>query len=138
MNLAEFAAAARDLAARAEASLALDVCRAMADVALPQLQIVTPVLSGALRDSEHIDAVFGSGAFAGAVIAPHIIYAEFRNNGGTITSKGPWPLRNAGTGQVFGRHVTQAGSHYMERGEAAARGPCHAVAERVTAQYFHL
>lgn len=138
MNFAEAAAAFRKVAVHCEESLALDACRAMADVALPQLKIVTPVLSGALRDSEHIDAVFGNGIRAQAVLAPHSIYAHFRNVGGTITSKGPWPLRNAGTGQVFGRHVTQAGAHYMEKGELAGRGPAHEAAARVAAFYISL
>lgn len=113
----------------------------MADVALPALQIVTPVLSGDLRDSEHIDAVFGDGEHATAIIAPHKIYAHFRDQGGTITAKGPWPLRNPATGQVFSRpggSVTQTGSHYMQRGEDAGRAPCREAAARVAAWYFTL
>ena len=138
MNLSEAAARFREIAERCEEGLALDAARAAADVALPQLKIVTPVLTGALRDSEHIDAVFGSGTHATAVLAPHIIYAAFRNDGGTIRSKGPWPLRNRATGQVFGRQVTQAGSHYMERGEEAGRGPAREAIARVAAFYFDL
>lgn len=138
MNFAEAAAAFRRVAEHCEESLALDAARAMADVALPQLQIVTPVLSGALRDSEHIDAVFGDGVRAQAVLAPHSIYGHYRNVGGPIDSKGPWPLRNRLTGQVFGRHVTQAGAHYMEKGEAAGRGPAHIAAARVAAFYITL
>ena len=138
MNLTEAAARFRAVADHCERSLALDAAKAMADAALPQLKIVTPVLRGDLRDSEHIDAVFGNGARASAVLAPHTVYAHFRNVGGTIDSKGPWPLRNRATGQVFGRHVTQAGSHYMEKGEAGGRGPAHAAAARVAAWYISI
>jgi hypothetical protein len=138
VDLAEAAAAFRALADRVEGSLAVDCARAMADVALAQLRIVTPVASGDLRDSERVNAVTGNGTYAVATLGPHIVYDEFRNFGGTITSKGPWPLRNRETGQVFGRSVTQEGAHYMEKGEDAARGPCHEAAERVAAFIFTL
>jgi hypothetical protein len=138
MNLRAAAAAFREVAKHCEESLALDCVKAAADVALVQLQIVTPVLTGQLRDSEHIDAVFGGGLHATAVLAPHKIYAHFRNEGGEINSKGPWSLHNAGTGQYFGRHVTQAGSHYMERGESAGRGPAREAIARVAAFYLTL
>ena len=133
MNLEEAAARYREIAERAQESLALDCARAAADVALPALKSATPVLTGALRDSEHIDAVFGGGDHATAVIAPHIIYARFRNDGGTIRSKGPWSLHSAATGQYFGRHVTQHGAHYMERGEERGAGPAREAIARVAA-----
>jgi hypothetical protein len=59
-------------------------------------------------------------------VGPDIIYDKFRNDGGTIHSKGPWPLRNRATRQVFGRSVTQVGSHYMERAEAEVEGTLQA------------
>ncbi len=136
MDLAEAAARFREIADRAEASLALDCARAASTHALQALKGATPVLTGALRASEHVDAVFGGGERATAILAPHIIYATFRNYGGTISSKGPWSLHNAGTGQYFGRHVTQKGSHYMERGEAAGRGLVRAACAEVAAGYF--
>ena len=60
---------------------------------------------------------------------------EFRNDGGTITSKGPWPLRNKATGQVFGRSVTQRGSHYMEKAEDEGR-PMVEAAIKVAVEEF--
>jgi len=138
VNLSEAAARFREIAERCEASLALDAAKAAADVALVALQDATPVLTGALRRSEHVDAVFGDGEHATAILAPHIIYADFRDRGGTITSKGPWSLHNAGTGQYFGRHVTQAGSHYMQRGEDAGRGPAREAIAEVAARYISL
>lgn len=133
MDLAGFAGAIREIAGRCEASLAVDACRMGAREYLTALQEVTPVQSGALRSSEHIWRVSGSGASATADVGPDIIYDRFRNDGGTIRSKGPWPLRNRSTGQVFGRVVHQAGSHYMERsvgpGQAALSQACRVVAD---------
>lgn len=136
MDLAGFAAAARGLADRASAGLAKECVQAMAEVALPVLKSVTPVRGGQLRDSETIDVVAGTGAYGIAVIAPHTIYAEFRNNGGTITVKRARVLTD-GT-SFFGKSVTQKGSHYIERGEAAARGPCEAAARAVADRFFVL
>jgi len=138
VNLEEAAARFREIADRAQESLALDCAKAGSVVALQALKAATPVLTGALRASEHVDAVFGNGTHAQAVLAPHIIYARFRNYGGTINSKGPWSLHNAGTGQYFGRHVTQRGSHYMERGEAAGGSLVRAAIAEVAAGYFTL
>jgi len=142
VNLAGFAGAVRALADRAEASLAKDCVEAAAPRALDQLRIVTPVQSGALRGSEHVDAIFGSGTFATAVLAPHKIYAKFRNDGGTITAKklnarGQYMLGTPAVG-FFGRSVTQAGAHYMEKGEAAGRGPVAEACAQVAAFYFDL
>jgi hypothetical protein len=109
----------------------------MADVALPILKDVTPVLTGALRDSERIDSVDGNGAFAVAFLQPHIIYAEFRNNGGIITAKRFRQLGNPEVG-FFGKTVHQSGSHYIERAEADGRAPCRAAAAQVAAFYFTL
>lgn len=136
MNLAEFAGLARQMAERASAGLAKDCVQAMADVALPVLKSVTPVRSGQLRDSETIDVVAGTGAYGIAIIAPHTVYAEFRNNGGTITVKRAKVLTDGVS--FFGKSVTQQGSHYIEKGEAAARGPCEAAARAVADRFFVL
>lgn len=138
MNLAEFAGAARDLAGRADAELAIECARAGAKEYLAALFVTTPVLSGALRETEKINAVTGSGAFAVADVGPDIIYDKFRNDGGTIHSKGPWPLRNRATGQVFGRSVTQAGSHYMERAEVEVEGTLQASMQTILNEIVRL
>ena len=80
----------------------------------------------------------GRGAHAVALVGPDIIYDKFSNDGGTIHSKGPWPLRNRATGQVFGRSVTQAGSHYMERAEAEAEGTMQASMHIILADFLTL
>lgn len=122
MNLEGFAAAARDLAARAETGLAREACTAAARDYLAILRAVTPKRTGRLANSETIDSITGSGAVAVAVVAPHTVYAEFREHGGTITRHGPGSLGNPEVGW-FGHSVTQAGSHYMEKAEGLARGP---------------
>lgn len=136
MNLSEAAAAYRAMAARCQESLALDCARAGAKEYLAALDVTTPVLSGALRASEHIDAVFGSGSRATAVVAPHIIYAEFRNNGGTIHVRNKKVLSNGS--QFFGTHVTQAGSHYMERAADDAGGTMPAAMAIIVSDYLTL
>ena len=62
---------------------------------LAVLRMVTPKRSGALMDSETVTGPTGSGAFAVAEVGPHIIYAEFRNEGGTISAKVE-PARSGG------------------------------------------
>lgn len=136
MNLSEAAARARAVSDRAAGSLAKDCAAAGAKEFLAELHVTTPVLSGALRTSERVWHVSGGGTAAVAVVGPDIIYARFRNYGGTIRSKGPWPLRNRATGQVFGRQVTQAGSHYMERAEAGAEGTMHAAMAAILSGYL--
>src|ERR1035441_4692597 len=135
MNLAEFAAAARDLADRASATLARDCAEAGAKVFLPILRSTTPVLSGKLRDSETIDAVSGGGAMAVAEISPHTVYAAFRETGGTITAKRFPQLGNPDVG-FFGTSVTQAGSHFVERSNEAAEGPVQVAMEMVADRFF--
>lgn len=143
MNLAEFAAAAEALAARAEESLALEVAQAAAKELLTAMFIVTPVLSGDLRDSERIQSVSGSGSHAVALVGPDIIYDRFRNDGGTITRKKPRPavLGTPATG-FFGRGnpatVKQQGSHYMERAEDEARPFVDAVGRMVVDEFVRL
>ena len=78
MNLAEAAAAARAMATRAEASLALEACEEAAKDYLAILRFVTPKRSGALADSEHIDAVFGGGARATAVVADPMLASTLK------------------------------------------------------------
>lgn len=129
MNLAGFAAAVKGVAERADAELATECARVAAREYLAALAITTPVLTGALRESEHVFGVTGGGAVAVAEVGSELIYAEFRNNGGTIHSKGPWPLRNRATNQVFGRVVHQAGSHYIERAADWAQGPIAAACQ---------
>ena len=146
MDLAGFAAAVRVAADRAEAELAMVACAEGSRDFLAVLRMVTPKRSGALMDSETVTGPTGSGAFAVAEVGPHIIYAEFRNEGGTISAKVE-PARSGGkypSGKPrrhslhwpggFAMHVTQAGSHYMERAEAAGRGAveraCQTAADR--------
>ena len=87
MDLAGFGAAVRDVASRAEASLASDCARTAAREFLGALQVTTPVETGALRASEHVFGVTGGGAVAVAVVGSDLIYAHFRNFGGTITKQ---------------------------------------------------
>jgi hypothetical protein len=62
------------------------------------------------------------------IIGPTAPYGRYVNNGTQpheITSHGPWPLRNRGTGQVFGRHVHHPGTratHFVERSAEVLRG----------------
>lgn len=137
MNLSEGAARYREIAARCEDSLALDCARAGAKEYLAALEVTTPVRSGALRASEHIDAVFGSGTHATAVVAPHIIYAAFRNYGGTITVKRARVLGTPAVG-FFGRSVTQSGAHYMEKAEDESRGTMAAAMGIIVSEYLTL
>lgn len=136
MDLAGAAAAFRHLAEEAESSLALDCIHPMAKAALVALKLETPMRSGKLRGSETIDTIGGGGIHAYAIIAPHTVYAEFRDRGGTIHVRNAKVLTDGAS--FFGRSVTQAGSHYMMRGEAAGRGPCRAAAAEVAARFFTL
>lgn len=137
MDLAEAAAAFRKIAERAEAELALTACREAARDYLAVLRAVTPKRSGALMESERIDAVTGGGTHATAIVAPHIHYAAFRNYGGTITRHKPGSLGTPAVG-FFGHSVTQAGSHYMERAEGLSRGPVAEACRRVASEFFTL
>lgn len=118
-----------DLAARLTAAsadiqrdAALKAARAAGDALLREMQRVTPVLTGALRGSERVNSVTGSGTRATAAVGPHMIYAQFRNYGGTIHVKNARVLSDGRS--FFGRQVTQGGSHYMEKAAtwAAAGG----------------
>lgn len=129
MNLAEAAAAMRAVADRCEASLARDCAEAAAKDLVAVLRIVTPKRTGALAGSEIVNSVVGGGTHAVANYGPHKIYDKFRNDGGTISAhpglgrKGMRPHTLHWAGGGFPLHVTQAGAHYMEKGEAAGRGP---------------
>lgn len=138
MNLEEFAAAARAMAERAEAELAITVACEGARELLAAMQVVTPVLSGALRASEHVQSVSGSGSHAVALVGPDgsVIYDEFRDQGGTITVKRAKVLTDGVS--FFGRSVTQQGSHYMERAEEEARPLVEAAAQIVLDEFVRL
>jgi hypothetical protein len=133
VDFAEAAARFREATVRAEASLARDCAGAGARAFLPIERSVTPVLSGKLRDSEAVKALSGDGSYAEAVISPNTVYARFRNDGGKITVRRAKVLTDGV--HFFGRSVTQAGSHYVERAHEMAIGPVQ-VAIRMRAQTF--
>jgi hypothetical protein len=130
-GLAELAAALRRADRELETHGAIDCAHEAGQAYLVQLRLETPVLTGELRASERVDSVRGGGTSAVATIGAHKIYAAFRETGGTITSHGSWPLRNAATGQVFGHSVTQAGSHYFEHATARAGPAIQEACEKV-------
>ena len=133
MNVAELAAKLREAAARAEAGLAGEVVTEMVRDYLATLRMLTPKRTGDLMRSEYPDFIRAAGTHATAAAGPHIVYAKFRNDGGTITAKRPNKRGQLmlGTPAVgfFGKSVTQQGSHYMERAHDAAEGACHAAAQ---------
>jgi hypothetical protein len=135
-GLAEFAARLKDLAERTETEFADGCIREMAVVALAALKKETPKRSGRLAGSETIDSISGGGTSATAILAPHTIYAAFREHGGEISVKRARVLTDGES--FFGKHVTQAGAHYMEKGEAAGRGPCASAAAAFAAEFFTL
>jgi hypothetical protein len=133
VNFSEAAAKFRAATDRAEASMARECAAAGARAFLPIERSVTPVLSGRLRQSEAVKAVTGGGTFAEAVVSPNTVYAHFRNFGGTITVRRAKVLTDGS--RFFGRSVTQAGSHYVERAHNAAIGPVQ-VAIKMKAETF--
>jgi hypothetical protein len=150
-GLGEFAAAIREVADHCEASLALDACDEAAKDAVAILRIVTPKRTGALADSEIVNSVVGGGTHATANYGPHKIYDKFRNDGGTISAHygEVWKVPRGGTKPrmyrhtlyfdgTFALHVTQAGSHYMQRGEAAAKPAVAAACALVLDRYLTL
>jgi Bacteriophage HK97-gp10, putative tail-component len=134
VDFAEAAARFREATARAEASLARDCARAGANEFLAELHVTTPVESGALRASERVWRVSGGGAHAEAIVGPNIIYARFRNDGGTIRVRRAKVLTD-GT-RFFGRSVTQHGAHYMEKAEAGAQGTIQAAMAAILSDYL--
>lgn len=137
MNLAEFAGEVRALAGRAEAELAAECARAAGKEFLAALAVTTPVRTGALRASERVFSVTGGGPVAVAVVGSDLIYARFRNDGGTIRVKRAKVLGTPAVG-FFGKQVTQHGSHYMERAEAEAAGLIQAMCAITLAEFLHL
>ena len=127
MNLAGFAAAVRGVAARCEADLARECAQVAAREYHAALEITTPVLTGALRESMHVISVTGGGAVAVAEVGSDLIYARFRNDGGTIRVKHARVLTD-GT-RFFGKEVHQAGARYIEKAEAWAEGPIRAACQ---------
>jgi hypothetical protein len=122
-------------AERIESSLAVTVVREQARDFLAIERAVTPKRTGRLAGSETIDAVTGGGTRAVAVVSPHTIYAQFREDGGIITKHGPGSLGNPGVGW-FGHSVFQHGSHYVERAQAASSSAVAAAAEAVLAEFL--
>ena len=134
MNLADAAARAKAVSDRAQGSLARDCARAGANEFLAELHVTTPVESGALRASERVWRVFGSGAQASAIVGPNIVYGAFRNYGGTIRIRRAKVLTDGV--RFFGKQVTQRGSHYMERAEADAQGTMGAAMNAILSDYL--
>ena len=135
--LSAWAAKVAEAAARIESELAVAVVKTQARDFLAIERAVTPKRTGRLADSETIDALTGGGSHATAVVSPHVVYAHFRENGGTITRKLPWPhVLGPYGGPYFGHSVTQAGSHYVERAQGMASGPLAAAAEMVLAEFL--
>ena len=135
-GLAAFAGKLREVADRAEESLAVDACRMGAREYLAVLQEETPVRSGALRGSERIWRVTGGGEQATAILGPNIIYDRFRNYGGTITVRRAKVLTDGVS--FFGKSVTQAGSHYMERAEGPGAAALAVACKVTAAEFFEL
>ena len=138
----EWAGELRAAADRMSTGLALEVVREQARDFLAVERAITPKRTGKLAGSETIDAIEGGGAHATAVVSPHTVYAEFRENGGTIHAhgglgrKGMRPHTLHWDGGGFPRHVTQQGSHYVERSEAAARGMMNGIADQVLERFL--
>jgi hypothetical protein len=111
-----------------------DIAAAMGARFTYELKGNTPVLTGALRASEHADGVSGGGTSASVTVSTHLpLYASFREHGGTITVRNARVLTDGR--RFFGRSVTQAGSHYMQRTrEWAAGGVMDDIASRVAGE----
>lgn len=136
MDLAGFAAEAKALAERAAADLAAECARVAAREFRAALDVTVPVESGDLRGSMHTMSVSGGGPVAVAVVGSDLIYARFRNDGGTIRVKRAKVLTDGA--RFFGKQVTQSGSHYMERAEGWAAAPVAAACAQITADFLHL
>ena len=143
MDLAAAAGAFRDMAARAESELAMVACREAANDYLAILRIVTPKRTGALMESERIDALTGGGTRATAVVAPHKVYAAIVNDGGRVTRHLPRPHVLGGYGGPYFGHgnpatVTIKARNYMERAQGAAQGPVAEACLRACDEFFTL
>ena len=84
MNFEGAAARFREIAQHCEEGLAVEACRAAANDYVTVLRMTVPVETGALRDSVHLWRVWGDGRQAEAIAGPNIVYADFRDRGGTI------------------------------------------------------
>lgn len=72
------------------------VCEAASEEFLHQLQDNTPVLTGALRDSERVNGYTGGGTRVTGNIGTHLeLYASFRETGGDI-----YPRHMLGEGRL--------------------------------------
>jgi hypothetical protein len=131
-SLGELAAALRKAGEQLELNAARECAADAGQAYLQVLRGTTPVLTGHLRASERVDSVRGGGTFAVATIGAHTVYASFRETGGTIHVKGARVLSNGSA--FFGKSVTQAGSHYFERADAASGGPIDEACENAIAQ----
>jgi Bacteriophage HK97-gp10, putative tail-component len=140
VTVAELAAKLREAAARAETELAKPLVTEMSRSYLAILRARTPVRSGRLRDSEYPDFIAGGGTHAEAVVSPHTVYAQFREDGGTITAKKPNKRGQLMLGTpaagFFGREVTQAGAHYVEHSHLAALAVCDGIARAVLDEFM--
>lgn len=94
-------------------------------------KVLTPVSrvgslhqSGTLRTSWHAFRQSNGDV----IVGPTADYAPYVNDGTrphVIRSRGPWPLRNRETGQVFGREVHHPGTRpvrFIERTAASLNG----------------
>jgi Bacteriophage HK97-gp10, putative tail-component len=158
VNLSQFADALNKAADAVEDHAATDAAEKFSGEFKDKLQENTPVETGALRDSEWVDSVTGSGEEAWAVISTHLpLYAGFRDRGGEIWAhdrpRGGWTGPPTGSfprrwgvhqhtlhwpGGPFPLHVTQAGSHYMARTiDWANGGPCQDSAVNTVVGILH-
>ena len=133
-----------DAAAKMDAGMAITVVREQAKDFLAIERIITPKKSGALASSEAINSISGGGTHAVASVSPHRVYAQFREDGGTIHAHERMVTGRNGRlyrhtlhfDGVFAMHVTQAGAHYVEKSEAAARGALESAAASVMAEFL--
>lgn len=121
MNFEGAAARFREIAQHCEEGLAVEACRAAANDYVTVLRMTVPVETGALRDSVHLWRVWGDGRQAEAIAGPNIVYADFRDRGGTIRIRRAKVLSDGE--RFFGKQVTQEGSHYMLRAKVSSEGP---------------
>lgn len=136
MDLAGGAAMFRGIADRAKSDLALEACGEGARDYLTVLRAVTPKRTGALADSETVTGPSGGGTHATAAVGPHIVYAEFRERGGTIHVRSARVLTDGVS--FFGKQVTQAGSRYMEKAEGPGRAAVENACRVTAARFFTL
>jgi hypothetical protein len=132
VDLGEFAALLDRVAAELEDDAARECADRAGEEFLEHLKSNTPVLTGALRDSEKVDGTGGGGSSATVTISTHLpLYASFREYGGTIHVRHNYVDKRTGKTHpgflsdgehFFGRQVTQKGSGYMQRTVDWAQG----------------